>query len=299
MGQRVSVQLITDRKVALELRRFEVADSRPDVVLAATGQAIDEPQALRLRDFVGRGGGLVVVGGTLAAWAGSAPIRDVAGWVPGGRGPTTELIVRPESSHPITQRLDSEWKVQDELYLSEGPPAGATILLRTSWRYTEQVVAYERRFGDGRFLYIGLSGDGSQSFEKLLSRSLLFAAGRATGAPAGVGLLGYGAIGRDHAASISATPGLHLAGVCDLSLERRDAAAREWSVRTHELADERFADPNVDLGVVGTPPSAHTEPVLAALEAGTPAGRQKPARAPAAGGGRRINSDESPLLVLT
>ena len=299
MSRRVSVQLITDRKVALDPRRFEVADGGSDVILAATNRAIDDQEARRLRDFVGRGGGLVVVGGTLAAWAGSAPIREVAGWVPGGRGPSTELIARPEASHPITQRLDPEWKVRDELHLSEGPPAGAAILLRTSWRYTEQVVAYERRFGDGRFVYVGLTGDGSQTFEKLLSRSLLFAAGRTPGAPTGVGLLGYGAIGRDHAASISATPGLHLAGVCDLSPERREAAARDWSVRTHERADELLADPNVSLVVVGTPPSAHTEPVLGALEAGKHVVCEKPFALRAADGDRMIDMAASRRLVLT
>jgi predicted dehydrogenase len=264
-----------------------------------TGDAIGEAEAEHLRELVGRGGGLVVVGGTLGAWAASAPIRDLAGWMPGGQGPSTELIIRPDPLHPITQRLDPEWKVRDALLLSEGPPADASILLRTSWRYTEQVVAYERRFGDGRFVFIGLNGDGSPTFEKVLSRSLFFAAGRAAGAPTGVGLLGYGAIGRDHAASISATAGLHLAGVCDLSAERRDAAARDWSVRTHARSDELFADPSVDLVVVGTPPSAHTDPVLAALGAGKHVVCEKPFALRTADGDRMIDMAASRRLVLT
>src|SRR5690348_7597291 len=155
MSERVAVQLIADRKVTLEPRRFEVVDRGPEVVLAVTGDAIGQAEAERLRELVGRGAGLVLVGGTLAAWAASAPIRDLAGWMPGGRGPSTELIIRPDPLHPIAQRLDPEWKVRDELLLSEGPPADASILLRTSWRYTEQVVAYERRFGDGRSVFIG------------------------------------------------------------------------------------------------------------------------------------------------
>lgn len=299
MGVRVSVQLIGDRVVTVDPRRFEMVERGADVVLAAGSHAIDDQEAERLRDFVGRGGGLVLVGAALAAWGASAAIRDVAGWVPGGRGPITELIVRPDASHPITQRLDPEWKVRDELHLSEGPPAGASVLLRTSWRYTEQVVAYERRFGEGRFVYIGLNGDGSQNFEKLLSRSLLFAAGRTAGSPTGVGLLGYGAIGRDHAASIAATAGLHLAGVCDLSAERRAAAARDWSVQTHARSDGLFADPNVGLVVVGTPPSAHTEPVLAALEAGKHVVCEKPFALRAADGDRMIDMAASRRLVLT
>src|SRR5579864_812007 len=299
MSERVSVRVIADHRFAFDSRRLEVVDGVSDVVLAATGRVIEEGDAERLRDFVVGGGGLVVLGGTLAAWSGSAPIRELAGWVPGGRGPNTELIVRPDATHPITQRLDAEWKVRDELHLSEGPPAGASILLLTSWRYTEQVVAYERQFGEGRFIYIGLTGDGSENFDRLLGRSLLFAAGRNAGAPTGVGLLGYGAIGRDHAASISATAGLRLAGVCDLSAERRDAAARDWSVRTHARADELFADPDVGLVVVGTPPSAHTDPVLAALAAGKHVVCEKPFALRAADGDRMIDMAASRRLVLT
>jgi scyllo-inositol 2-dehydrogenase (NADP+) len=299
MSERVSVRVIADRRFAFDSRRFEVVDGGSDVVLAATGRAIAAGDAERLADFVRRGGGLVVLGGTLAAWSGLAAIRELAGWVPGGRGPNTELIVRPDATHPITQRLDAEWKVRDELHLSEGPPAGASILLRTSWRYTEQVVAYERPFGEGRFIYIGLTGDGSENFDRLLGRSLLFAAGRTADPPTGVGLLGYGAIGRDHAASISATAGLRLAGVCDLSAERRDAAARDWSVRTHARSDELFADPDVGLVVVGTPPSAHTDPVLAALAAGKHVVCEKPFALRAEDGDRMIDMAASRRLVLT
>jgi predicted dehydrogenase len=114
-----------------------------------------------------------------------------------------------------------------------------------------------------------------------------------------VGLLGYGAIGRDHAASISATAGLHLAGVCDLSAERRDAAARDWSVQTHARSDELFSDPDVGLVVVGTPPSAHTDPVLAALEAGKHVVCEKPFALRSADGDRMIDMAVSRRLVLT
>ncbi|TMD97486.1 MAG: Gfo/Idh/MocA family oxidoreductase [Chloroflexi bacterium] len=92
----------------------------------------------------------------------------------------------------------------------------------------------------------------------------------------GVGLLGYGAIGRDHAASIVATSGLRLAAVCDLSAERREAAARDWKVRTHVAQDAMLDDPEVGLVVVGTPPAAHANPVLAALAAGKDVVCEKP-----------------------
>src|SRR6266852_2787184 len=243
----VRVRAIADRKPSLDPRRFQLVETGQDVVLAATERPLGDRQASSLRNFVRGGGGLVVLGPTLGAWSSSAAIRELAGWIPGVPGPETELIVRPDAGHPVTQRLDPEWKIRGRLHLSEGPPAGATVLLRASWRFTEQVVSYERRFGKGTFVYVGLGDDGSAAFARLLGRALLHAAGIAAAPAVGVGLLGYGAIGREHAASIAATVGLHLAAVCDLSQERRDSAAREWSVPTYPEQDAMLDDPEVGL----------------------------------------------------
>lgn len=284
---------IADRKVALDPRRFEIAGAGR-VVLAATDGPIPEDKARELRDFVRGGGGLVLLGGTLAAWSGSDAIRELAGWVPGGRGPRTELVLRPDPEHPITQRLGPEWRATEDLYVSEGPPIDGSVFVRTSWRYTEQVVAYERRFGDGRVVYIGLSDDA-----RLLPRALMFAAGHRPPPPVGVGLLGYGSIGREHAEAVAATSGLRLAAVCDLSAERRERAMRDWSVHTHARAEAMLADPEVGLVVVGTPPSAHTGPVLQALEAGKHVVCEKPFALRAEDGDRMIDLAASRRLVLT
>ncbi len=304
MSDRISVLALTDGRLPLDPRRFEVAIGSDvararQVVVAATDRPINEEQANLVRDFVGRGGGLVMVGPTLAAWSSSEAIRELAGWVPSGPAPRTELIVRPDPNHPVTQRLDPEWKIRDKLYLAEGPPLDASILLRTSWRYTEQVVGYERRFGEGRVVYLGLQNDGSPTFEKLIGRLVLFAAGRAAAPPVGVGLVGYGAIGRDHAASITATSGLRLAGVCDISPQRREAAARDWSVRVHAHQDEMLNDPDVGLVVVGTPPSAHADPVLAALDAGKHVVCEKPFGLHVEEVDRMMDAAASHGLVLT
>ena len=105
---------------------------------------------------------------------------------------------------------------------------------------------------------------------------LLFAAGQEAAPPVGVGLIGYGAIARSHATSISNTSGLRLSGVCDVSSERRDLASREWDVPTHARAEDLFRDPEVGLVVVGTPPSAHADSVLDALAAGKHVVCEKP-----------------------
>ena len=249
------------------------------VLLAASDHALRPGQASQLADFVRGGGGLVLLHGTLAAWTENGDLAELARWAPSGPTPLTELIIRPDASHPVTARL-GEIKTHDELYLSEGPPDDASVLLRASWRYSEQVVAYERSVGDGRFVNLGLGHDPStyeaESFQKLVQRTLVFAAGRNAAPSTGVGLIGYGAIAQVHAASIAATPGLSLAGVCDLSEERRKLAASEWSVRTRARAEEMLEDPDVGLVVVGTPPSVHFDSVMAALRAGKHVVCEKP-----------------------
>src|SRR5260370_32220457 len=250
------------------------------VILAACDQGLEPAQAGELSGFVKRGGGLVLLGGTLAAWNTLGALGELARWTPSGPRPMTELVLRTEPSHAITERLGPDLRLTDEVYLSEGPPADASALLRTSWHFTEQVVAYERGFGDGRFINLGLGSSAStyedQSFQRLVHRSLLFAAGRRPPAPVGVGLIGYGAIARDHAASIAQVAGLRLSGVCDISAERRELASREWGVPTHSRAEGMLDDPAVGLVVVGTPPVAHADAVLAALAAGKHVVCEKP-----------------------
>jgi predicted dehydrogenase/type 1 glutamine amidotransferase len=249
------------------------------VVLAASDQALPAGQATAVSDFVRRGGGAVFLHGTLAAWSEHDAIAEMAGWRLGQPAPLTELVVRA-SSHVLTERLPAEIRVEDELYLSEGPPAGAASLLRASWRYSDQVVAYERRHGEGRFVQVGL-GHGAATyrdsdFQKLVHRAVLFAAGVTPSPTVGVGLLGYGAIARGHAESVIATPGIELRAVCDISQQRRELASRELGVKTYASLDELSGDPDVGLVVIGTPPSVRADPAVAALQTGKHVVCEKP-----------------------
>ena len=253
---------------------------RATVILAASDRGLAQGQADELMAFVKRGGGLVLLGGTLAAWNELGALAAMARWTPSGPGPLTELVLDAEPAHAITARLGPELRLTDRLYLSEGPPADSSVLIRTNWHFTEQVVAYEREFGEGTFINIGLGSAaatyGDIAFQRLVHRALMYAAGHRPPAPVGVGLIGYGAIARDHAASIAEVAGLQLAGVCDISPARRDLAAREWSVPVHAAAADMFDDPDVGMVVVGTPPVAHAESVLAALAAGKHVVCEKP-----------------------
>jgi predicted dehydrogenase/type 1 glutamine amidotransferase len=270
--QHFQIDVVTDSQV--------LALDRPQVLLAASEHHLQPGQAAQLTQWVRGGGGLVLLHGTLSKWSETGELAELAGWAPTGPASLTELVVRAQPSHPITERIGPDLTFIDELYLSEGPPIDAAVILRTSWHFTEQVVAYERGFGAGRFIHMGLGHQPETyedpGFQKLLHRMLLFAAGQEAGPPVGVGLIGYGAIARAHATSISNTTGLRLSGVCDVSSERRDLASREWDVPTHARAEDLFRDPEVGLVVVGTPPSAHAESVLAALAAGKHVVCEKP-----------------------
>jgi predicted dehydrogenase len=273
------------------------------VLLAASDHALQPGQASQLTDFVRAGGGLILLHGTLAAWAEGGDLSGLAGWAPSGPGPLTELVIRPDTSHALTSRLGAELKVYDELYFSEGPPGDASVLLRASWRFTEQVVAYERRVGEGHFVQLGLGHDPStyelEGFQKLVQRTLMFVAGRTAAPSVGVGLIGYGAIAQAHAASITATAGLSLAAVCDVSDERRTLAAREWSVRTHARIEDLLDDAAVGLVVVGTPPSIHADSVMAALRAGKHVVCEKPFALRVEEVDRMIDAAAARNLVLT
>jgi len=92
-----------------------------------------------------------------------------------------------------------------------------------------------------------------------------------------VGLLGYGAIGHEHAAAITRVSGLELAVVCDTQ-ESRLEAALEFSPRisTTSTPMNLIDSSDVDLIVVSTPPNTHAQWALTALNAGKHVVLEKP-----------------------
>jgi predicted dehydrogenase len=261
------VDVVTDPSRLADLGRHRV-------VFAATDQGplgAEEEQALV--SWVRGGGGLVAAHGTLAAWAENHLIRELAGVAPAHLTGRAELVVRPAGAHPVTDRLEKEFFLVDQLHLaSDGLPPDATRLLTVPWRYSDQVAAFTRPAGDGRLVYVGLGGSAeayaSPPFLQFLFHSLRFAAGDGATRVVGVGLAGYGAIARDHGRQLAEVAGLELRGVSDLALARRSQAEADFGVPTHASTEELFADPAVEVVVVGTPPSTHAELALAALAAG-------------------------------
>jgi scyllo-inositol 2-dehydrogenase (NADP+) len=260
----------------LEVRAAEPSEPlRPEdasVVVASSDQPLTDGELEALRVHLRAGGGLVALGGTLAAWVRRPGFgeRVLAGWRPGQPGLEAELRVRPTAA--LGPRLDEELLLTDRLPLDEPPPDGAEALVTVPWRHGQRVAGFRLRAGAGHLVHLGLGWRpevrAEPAYQQLVYRCVLAAAGLEAAPPLGVGLYGYGAIGREHATSASEVEGLELRGICDRAPERLADAARRFGVPTHERSADLLADPAVELVVVGVPPALHAQAVLECLRAG-------------------------------
>lgn len=92
-----------------------------------------------------------------------------------------------------------------------------------------------------------------------------------------VALLGYGAIGNEHAAAIRAVDGLDLALVCDLSADRlREAQRFNDGVATTTDPSGILSADDIDLVVVSTPPNTHGRWARELIESGKHVVLEKP-----------------------
>lgn len=113
------------------------------------------------------------------------------------------------------------------------------------------------------------------------ARLLHFALRRVTGAdpqeatPLSIGLLGFGAIGAEHARAAMTLPGLDLHAICDRNDERLTAAEQAFAVRTTSDANELLAG-DVSTVVISTPPDSHADWAVRSLEAGKHVVIEKP-----------------------
>lgn len=253
------------------------------LVVADTAAPLAPGLASALVEFIERGGGLIALGETAEAWRDSA-LGPALGLPPGQRGPATELIIRVAGDHDLTRRVDGAFPLYDRLYIPDGEVEGATPLLLTSWRYSTVPVAYVRPFGAGAVVVTTLRvGEGASDVsESAPLRQALFRAARyLTGwrepRPARLAMIGYGAIGFEHADAIAATPGLELALVCDRNPARLAAARERFpDVRLTAEADAVLADGEVDAVIIGAPPNLHAPLARRALLAGKSAIVEKP-----------------------
>lgn len=97
----------------------------------------------------------------------------------------------------------------------------------------------------------------------------------------GVGVIGVGTIGRQHAENVAwRIPGARLVAVADARPETASEVAERLAVpRWYDSADELTADPNVQAVVIASSPSAHREGIEAAARGGKDILCEKPVAA--------------------
>jgi myo-inositol 2-dehydrogenase/D-chiro-inositol 1-dehydrogenase len=94
----------------------------------------------------------------------------------------------------------------------------------------------------------------------------------------GIGVVGAGVMGADHALTLArAVGGAHVAAICDADAARAAQVARETRARrTHADGMAVIADPGVGAVLIASPDATHAELVLACLKAGKPVLCEKP-----------------------
>lgn len=114
-----------------------------------------------------------------------------------------------------------------------------------------------------------------------------------------VGVIGFGYWGSKLARNLAETPGCHLVGVCDESVERLAVAARRYpTITTTTSARDLIDDYLVDAVAVVTPGSTHYELVLETLRAGKHVLVAKPITTSSEETARLIDEAERRRLIL-
>ncbi|MGA7362481.1 MAG: ThuA domain-containing protein [Candidatus Dormiibacterota bacterium] len=254
-----------------------------DVIVAHPPEGSLVPAAeAGLCEFVRNGGGFLGLHCTNATWASAHDYLDLVGASPDGRLPKSEIVSQVhDGGHDITRRLSGSLTLHDSCYTQPEPPPDSQVLLDTTWQATRLPVAYVREPGAGRVFFWGM-GESAATFrdpdvQEMLYRGVRYVAGQVERPHVGIGMLGFGAIGADHATAIGAVSGLKLLAIADQSPERI-LAARQLSGEIQVAADlaALVRAPGVELVIISTPPNTHAELAEQALRAGKHVVLEKP-----------------------
>lgn len=254
-----------------------------DVVIAHPPEGDLAPAAESgLCAFIRGGGGFLGLHCTNATWARARDYLELVGGSTDGRLPRSEIVSEvSDGGHDITRRLAGSLTLRDSCYTQPGPPPDSQVLLDTTWQAHRLPIAYVRQPGEGRVFYWGM-GEAAATYrdpdvQELLYRGVRYAAGRSEREGVGVGMLGFGAIGLDHARAIEAVAGLQLVAVADQSRGRLETAMRlRKDLAVAADLEGMLELAGVELVIISTPPNTHAELAERALRAGKHVVLEKP-----------------------
>jgi len=275
--------MLKDPLVVTARESFRNLDAEKVVVLNGDVGPINAEQEDELYSFIQRGGGLVCLGDAAEAYREYPLLGELLGPIQGFCTTRSEIIARVATTdHFVTRRMDPSFAVHEGMYLLDKVPADADILWQASWQYAKYTVAYARGFGRGRIFCTTLGSDPRTQavplFQQLLFRAICFAAGAETQEQTKrVAMIGYGAIGFEHATAINNVAGLEYALVCDRNNERLALASEAFpDLRTCSELREIEEDPDIDIVIVSTPPDTHATITKRMLLAGKHVVSEKP-----------------------
>ncbi len=199
---------------------------------------------------------LVLLAGTTATVLPDA--ARLAGVHPGGWSQPHEVRVQVDGR--LEPRRVHDLLVHDRVLLADKVEDGVRVLATASMAYQRQpVLALHHESGLGVLALGTQQGTWTdpQVWRLLVNLAHVWRQG-ADETDVRVGMLGFGAIGLEHAAAVDAVPGLRLVAVSDLSPARLQVARQAApGVRTSTDADALLSADDVDLVVVSTPPNTH------------------------------------------
>jgi predicted dehydrogenase len=221
---------------------------------------------------------LLLAGPTLAAHGEAPAVADAAGLVPGSPTPSHPFRLRPgPDAGEVAARLDELELTDAWLRVEKARDDVEVLLTAMSGLVVHPVMTWRPVTG------VGVLSFGSRAttlrdpaYLRLVHRWVRHALGLRDAPPLRVGLLGYGAIGDEHARALVAVDGLELAAVCDTNPARVDAARLVAPDLTSYADGEDLLAADLDLVVVSTPPNTHADWALRTIAAGKHVVVEKP-----------------------
>ncbi len=222
---------------------------------------------------------VLLAGPTLAAWRDLTALVDAAGLVPGRETPVHETRLLAGRDGAQVARRAGEVVVTDKWLLVDKAVDDVEVLfVAHAGLARHPVMTWQPASGVG-VLTVGSTAQTLRdpAYQRLVHRWVRHAAAMVDAPAVRVGMLGFGAIGVEHARAITAVDGLELVAVCDRNPERVDAARLlAPGVNVYDDGELLLGDDEVDLVIVSTPPNSHADWSLRALASGRHVVVEKP-----------------------